>query len=200
MQRCPVLVLHVFGYVQLALCAGFQHHVIPGRHIDGQDALVQPVQVDLDLDAGFLFGIRFFFRGLIRRFILFRIGAAFGFIALRQERRRFPFFQDHKIHRPPDGALNGAHVEPAGGQRQVGARQEVEVFAVRVPGRRNRVGQAVGQLQRFGLVDRPGENGVVLAFQPSGIRDPFGIRRPDRVDGPFGVQEKVLIHQGCFAG
>src|SRR5688572_9968579 len=78
-------------------------------------------------------------------------------IALRQQRCRLILIQDREVEPVVRLPVVRSHIEPLRTEAEIGRGEEPKIFAVRVPDRPYRVGEAVGdlfRLTRFGVADK----------------------------------------------
>ena len=137
----------------------FERAVIARRHVECQDALTDAIDVDAyrNRPGGFLLGLG---------------GGARLVACLGQQRRRLAGAQDHDVDRARRRPINRAHLEPAGSQRVVRAREEVQIFPACVERRRGRVGEPVGHLKPTALGEGIQKDRAQMAVETLGIRNP----------------------------
>ncbi len=181
---------------ELTLLAGGQRDVVAGRDGHGQNALVDLLEIDLDLDRllRLLLVLAFVLLPLVlvRRPRPFLLGLLpLLLVALRGEGRRQVLLQHDDVDRARHRAVKAGHVA-AGGEADVGAGGEVEVLAVWIEGGEEGVAHPVRHLGGLAGLDGGDEQGVEVAGQLLGVGQPLAVGRPDLVEGR--LVEKVGVH------
>src|SRR5579883_2495014 len=70
------------------------------------------------------------------------------------------------------------HIETRGCQRDIGRCREVQVLAIGVEYRRERIAHSVGDLDGFALRQRVEKHCVLAAYELPRVRDPLTVGRP----------------------
>ncbi len=123
-----------------------------------------------------------------------RAPRARGFlVALRQQRRRVGLREHGQVQSARLRTVVRRHVEQPGMQREIGRREEPQILPARVPRRRRRIGEAVGDLSRLAGLDVVQVDRAEQRLQMLRVGDPLRVRTPRRDDRPRGVEVRVAV-------
>ena len=179
--------------VDLPRFADLEAAVKPGRDGDGDDPVVDAVEVDAERVRGR--------RGLGRRvFLILILGFALGFVlarslgdvlsllvlgrsdlflvALLGQRVGEVLAEDGQIEAVRLADVGVRHVEPLPGRAGVRRGEKVEILPARVEDRLRDVAQAVGDRERPVLVERIDENAAEEGGRAQGVGEPLRVRAP----------------------
>ena len=198
--------------------ADLQAGVAAGRHGDGENALVDAIEIDFGvlhlgsarplvagrfgrlggLGGGVARGIGLG-RGSVGFLVVFLIVSGFLLIAFGSERRGLSFIEDGEIDGTGGGVLDGVDIE-AEAFAGVGAGREVEILAVLIEDRVDCVAHAVGDLGGFGVGERVEMDGAELIRQHFGVGQPLAVGRPGAGDVAGAHLVGVLVHLDLLFG
>ena len=170
LRLVPERLRNFLEHVEDARAARLQVHVIPRGNRQRHDPLRHVRQVDAHrLWRRRLFRGRCFWR---RRLL---------FVALGRHGRGNVRRQHERVDAARDLVLVARHVEQVRPRTVVGARREVQVLAVAIERGISRVAQPIGHLRALPRVKRIQEYAAQMIRQIFGIREPFAVRRPRRI-------------------
>ena len=129
-------------------------------------------------------------------FVLVLIGLLFVlgllFVAFGRQWRLLVLAKHRNVDAARDAMLVARHVETRGRQRDIGRSSEVEILAVLIPYRIEGVAHAVGDLERFALLEGVDEDRMQSAGKLTDVRDPLVVGRPGLADG-VGREGPVIV-------
>ena len=182
-----------FDREQRTGAAGLKLHVTARRQRHRQNALIDLVQVDLDVgNSRRIAGLG---RVGFRRIRLGAFGArrrGLFFVALGRERRRIGLRENRHVDAARHRAAAAPDVRLERGSR-VSAGREVQVLAVLVEHGIAGVAQPVGQLGRLRVGERVRENRAEVILEPLAIHEPLAVRGPRRRPLAGRCQETILV-------
>jgi hypothetical protein len=120
-------------------------------------------------------------------------GAPRLLVALRQQRRGIILREHHQIEAARLRAIVRRHVEQRRMQCVVGRREKPEVFPARVPGRRRRVSETVGELVRASRLHVIREQRTEQRRQPLRVRDEARVGTPHGDDRALALEERIGV-------
>ena len=190
--------------------ANLQGGVATGRHGDGEDALVDAVEIDFGVlhlgSAGPRAGGRFgrlggigWGIGLGRGGVGFLLVRRFLLIAFGGERGGLSLIEDGEVDGTGGGVLDGVDIE-AEAFAGVGAGGEVEILTVLIEDGVEGVAHAIGDLGGFGVGERVEMDGAELVGQDLGVGQPLAVGRPGADDVTGAHLVGVLVHLDLLLG
>ena len=121
------------------------------------------------------------------------------FVAFREQRAGVAFLQHGEIQTKVFVVIVRSHVEPLRAQTKIGRGEKPQILAARIPRRPDCVGETVGYLFGFAGLDIADEDGVIHRAQTAGIRDPFRVRTPDRIQRALRHHPRIAADNFRFA-
>ncbi len=161
--------------------------VVRGRLGEGQDPLLDAVEVDLHRRRFVRLGILgFVVLGLIALGLLVGFVGRLFLVAFTHQRRGDALAEHRQVDRPPGAHVHGRLREPLVDRPGVGRGEEIEVLAAGVKRWVHRVAQPVGDRLRPAGLQVVGVDSAIPGPTGQGVDDPAGI------GGPGGARIDVL--------
>ena len=88
--------------------------------------------------------------------------------------------------------LLAGHVEARSRESNIGRRREIEIFAVLVEARIDRIAHPVGDLETLGLIERIRENSVLAAGKLFAVSNPLVVGGPCLVERGWTETSEII--------